>query len=407
MGKIRSKVLVLGDNDRAGLATVRSLSKAGLEVHVAAWCRHSPTRYSRHVSAIHRLGDPGIEPTAFAAALLDLANRVRFQVVIPTVESAILAIEPVVGEFRELTIYGAPPPPIFRTAYDKSVTMAIAGDCGFDVPRMCLIPQNCLKVLTAADMPASFPLILKPVHKGVIYKVNDITEVNERLGRMVQQYPVMIQEYCPGEGVAVDVLAENGDVLVAFQHERVHEPIGGGASSYRRSALVDNELLQLVKAFCRRVGWHGPAMFEFKTDRTCGRSALMEVNGRFWGSLALAINAGVDFPVLFYSMLTGKTVTQPRYKVPHYTRCLSQDIWWIINNFRSPNQLVGTQRVPLATVLGEFKNIFLLRESYDVERLLDPLPALHAWFQIISDGLKRARRRLGRRRATRADLEQV
>ena len=39
-------------------------------------------------------------------------------------------------------------------------------------------------------------------------------------------------------------------------------------------------------------------MMEYKQDRRTGTPLLMEVNGRFWGSLQLAIDAGVDFPYL-------------------------------------------------------------------------------------------------------------
>ena len=47
-------------------------------------------------------------------------------------------------------------------------------------------------------------------------------------------------------------------------------------------------------------------MVEFKDD---GESppCLMEVNGRFWGSLQLAIDAGVDFPRLWVSILKGES----------------------------------------------------------------------------------------------------
>jgi predicted ATP-grasp superfamily ATP-dependent carboligase len=45
-------------------------------------------------------------------------------------------------------------------------------------------------------------------------------------------------------------------------------------------------------------------MVEFKLDRRDGIPKLMEINGRFWNSLPLAIAAGVDFPFLLYQMAT-------------------------------------------------------------------------------------------------------
>jgi predicted ATP-grasp superfamily ATP-dependent carboligase len=52
--------------------------------------------------------------------------------------------------------------------------------------------------------------------------------------------------------------------------------------------------------------WHGVAMVEFKVDPRDNEPKLMELNPRFWGSLALAIHAGVDFPYLLYRMAMGK-----------------------------------------------------------------------------------------------------
>ena len=50
-------------------------------------------------------------------------------------------------------------------------------------------------------------------------------------------------------------------------------------------------------------------MVEFRDDGT--QPWLMEVNGRFWGSLQLAIAAGCDFPRLWADVLTGQPLDRP------------------------------------------------------------------------------------------------
>jgi hypothetical protein len=47
---------------------------------------------------------------------------------------------------------------------------------------------------------------------------------------------------------------------------------------------------------------------EYKRDALTGQSYLMEVNGRFWGSLQLAIDAGVDFPMLLVASALGERI---------------------------------------------------------------------------------------------------
>ncbi len=49
-------------------------------------------------------------------------------------------------------------------------------------------------------------------------------------------------------------------------------------------------------------------MVEFKADARTGTPYLMEINGRFWGSLQLAIDAGVDFPAILVAAALGAPI---------------------------------------------------------------------------------------------------
>jgi predicted ATP-grasp superfamily ATP-dependent carboligase len=52
-------------------------------------------------------------------------------------------------------------------------------------------------------------------------------------------------------------------------------------------------------------------MIEFKQDARTGEYVLMEINARLWGSLQLAIDAGVDFPSALVEMTLGLPITLP------------------------------------------------------------------------------------------------
>jgi predicted ATP-grasp superfamily ATP-dependent carboligase len=57
------------------------------------------------------------------------------------------------------------------------------------------------------------------------------------------------------------------------------------------------------EALLREIGWEGPAMVEYRYDAATGGAVLMEINGRFWGSLPLAAAAGAPFGLATYHAL--------------------------------------------------------------------------------------------------------
>src|SRR5439155_2761023 len=104
--------------------------------------------------------------------------------------------------------------------------------------------------------------------------------------------PAVAEDHFSGEGLGVSLLASEGKVLVAFQHRREHEPLLGGGSTYRSSVPLDRRLLDACSRLVADLRYTGVAMVEFKVDSESGRWVLIEMNGRFWGSLPLALAAG-------------------------------------------------------------------------------------------------------------------
>jgi hypothetical protein len=69
----------------------------------------------------------------------------------------------------------------------------------------------------------------------------------------------------------------------------------GSASSARKSVPLDPALAAASSALITRIGFEGIAMVEYKqTESTV--PILMEINGRPWGSIALPVASGIDYP---------------------------------------------------------------------------------------------------------------
>jgi predicted ATP-grasp superfamily ATP-dependent carboligase/protein-tyrosine-phosphatase len=420
------RVLVLGDSDLAALAIVRSLGRLGLDVHLASFEGSLVTRHSRYVAQRHALGHPLEDEAGFVDALRRLLAATPFDLVVPTSDKSLVPLMAYRDEIARLSRFVAPSDRGFRVTNRKDETIALAASCGLRVPQTVRV-ENPAEADRVA-FPFSYPVVLKPIVSHIagraerlrVRLVHSPDELAQRLPEMAAASPVLVQELCPGTGLGLSVLAHRGEVTAAFQHERVHEPPEGGAGSYRRSAPLSKDLLEGVQRFCREVEWDGPAMFEFKRHAG-GVPALMEVNGRFWGSLALAVHAGVDFPRLLYeSVVLGRTTRVFDYRVPLYVRHTVRDVSWLYSNARASMSQGELIRVPLSQLAREALNLPCGRERFDLESISDPVPAFMGWLALageLSTGVRRraaehlhllaVRRRMERLRRSPALAERI
>ena len=128
-----------------------------------------------------------------------------------------------------------------------------------------------------------------------------------------------------------------GAVRAEFMHRRIHEvPHTGGVSSYRKS-WFDKNVLEDARLKLNALGWQGVGMFEYRWDASNGEFYLMELNGRFWGSLHLALFAGVDFPALLVACHLGrdsKVVRQWNDVSSRYT--FPREIEYVLSVLKDP-----------------------------------------------------------------------
>jgi predicted ATP-grasp superfamily ATP-dependent carboligase/protein-tyrosine-phosphatase len=394
-GMTTGKVLVLGDDSRGFLSVVRSLGRAGLEIHVA-WCpANAPSLRSRYVHAVHRLTGYRRTGTAWLAALMRLLEEERFDLVIPCHDAGLLLLQTHRAELEKLPgiyLLGAE---TFDICFSKARTYDLAERLSIPVPRQRLATNRAEMDAAAAEF--GFPLVLKPCASAglenpsarmVVRKVWRREELDEEVSSERLKQGILAQENFVGTGVGVEALCHNGEVLTAFQHERVHEPLMGGGSSYRKSVALDEELLNAAQKLMAALRYTGVVMVEFKVNLRTRQWILVEINSRFWGSLPLSIAAGIDFPLYLYEMLIFGRVEFPReYRLGVYARNWLKDLRWMLENLRADRSDPALMTQPLWKVAGSFLNPLLLRESSDTLTLDDPAPALAEVAQTFQDGI--------------------
>lgn len=245
------------------------------------------------------------EPAAFSDALAELVRTEGADLLMPISEGALLAVLPERERYANCRI-PFPDADRFRAISDKQRVLAEAATVGIHVPAQVVVPDPEHLATLPPDM--SFPVALKPartigeadgerVKVGVRY-AQDVDDLREQVRQMSPaSFPLLVQQRIVGPGIGIFVLIENGELRAAFAHRRLAEkPPAGGVSVWCESVPMDAELLERSRALLERFHWNGVAMVEFKRDLRTGKAWLMEINGRFWGSLQLAIDAGVDFP---------------------------------------------------------------------------------------------------------------
>ena len=208
-----------------------------------------------------------------------------------------------------------------------------------------------------------------------VQTIRSESDLAPALEKMLRDGPVQVQTFFRGKGVGVELLAKDGHMLIAFQHERVHEPPTGGGSSYRRSVPLDARLLDAAKALVSSLHYTGVLMAEFRVNPEIEDWILVETNARFWGSLPLAAVSGVDFPLYLYQTLVGGRTDFPQnYKIGVYSRNLTLDLRWFKNKIKAYRNDPTLRVVSLRHVCSELRNVFTLSEHIDTFALDDPRP---------------------------------
>jgi hypothetical protein len=102
----------------------------------------------------------------------------------------------------------------------------------------------------------------------------------------------------------------------------------------------------------------------------------MEVNGRFWGSLQLAIDAGINFPLhLVRLYLGGDVPVQPPYTRGQRSRWLLGDLDHLLLRLRGTGA-APADAMPMGSLLVDFFRFFRRDTRLEIESLRDPGPSM-------------------------------
>ena len=384
------RVLILDGHSNQALACVRSLGRAGYTVLVASHRRWPLGAWSRYCVGQYRL--TGLTIEAFAA-LRAWARRQRVDIVVPLLEGACLLLnrDRANWEATGITIACGTEEMLDR-AFDKAETLRLAESCNVRIPPT-RFPQS-LEEARAAAVELGFPCVVKPresdlwngssvVHARGIGLVNDLASLDAIvLSRRHDGKWPLIQGFVPGHTAGAFALCDEGRVVAWFAHESLRDvrPLAS-PSCLRRSIPLAPRLRDPAERLLRAMRWHGPAMVEFRDDGA-SEPCLMEVNGRFWHSLQLAVAAGADFPLWWIRLLEGLPLDSPtHYREGIAVRWLWGDVKRCIHTLKGSPVGYPASRLTLWRGMRELFGPQPPNTRLEMWQRNDPFPAVGEWVE--------------------------
>jgi predicted ATP-grasp superfamily ATP-dependent carboligase len=187
-------------------------------------------------------------------------------------------------------------------ALDKTIQISAADQAGFNTPRTITIHSR-----SEASQIDFFPVILKSalavteeggrlLKKENIIFCADKAELDCGIASWSGRQPLIAQSIHHGTGEGLFGFASPKGFHCWSAHRRVRmmNPKGSGSSACRALHITDQPIRQTEKMLTG-IGWQGPFMVELLRDDN-GKLWFVELNGRPWGSMALALRMGYQYP---------------------------------------------------------------------------------------------------------------
>ena len=366
-----SEVFITDGHWRKSLAAVRALGRKGIKVTVGESTCLATAAFSKYCHRAVVYPSPNNRPSEFVNFLFEELSHRSYRMLLPMEDETLNLISQYHSEFARLTYLPIVSFDKLQFAQRKDKILQMAEKHGIPVPKTWYIDD--ISQINKLKNSLPYPIVIKPKKSsgavGICYSKQP-GDLMEQYLSVHQRFPYpLIQELIPQEGPgygASFLLDERGRVKASFVHKRLREyPVTGGASTLRESVRRD-DIRDMAQVLLNALNWFGVGMVEFKVDPRDNIPKLMEVNPRFWGSLSLAVQAGVNFPYLLYRMSRGESFKP----VEHYQ--IGKRCRWLL-----PGDILHFIYNPKRrSLVPEFFNFWDRNTAYDIISIEDPLPVL-------------------------------
>ncbi|MFC1524315.1 ATP-grasp domain-containing protein [Thermodesulfobacteriota bacterium] len=324
-------VLVTNAKSRMAYNVARSLGQKGIDVIASDFVSTSMSFASRYVKNRFIYPSPFRQGDSFIDCLIERIQRHDIKVLIPIFEETFL-ISKNKDRFDGLVGFVLPDYEQILLTHNKDQWEKTARENGLNVPNnysISLLRSGAISLNTI-----SYPALIKPKQGGggwAIIQVNSPQQLEKLLDNPkyngLSWDRFFIQEKISGETQCVAMLFRQGELRAKVCYKQLRDfPVNGGQATLRislRNENLENDFEKLL----RNLKWNGVCQGDFVIDEKTQTPYLIDINPRFWGSLAQAIASGVDFPFLLYQIaLEGDVEAVEGFEVGVMSRWIGGDL---------------------------------------------------------------------------------
>ena len=224
-----------------------------------------------------------------------------YELVFGAGDGEVLALSAARDELGAIFPYG-PHGDVVR-AFDKVALSEAARRAGLAVP--------------AGARPEDAPVVVKPrqttvhdPHGRPLRLRAEVEETPEAADARVEYLESvgaepLVQSFVEGDLVAVVAVTDRESRIVAAVQQRASAMTPHGGTARGETEVLDPSLSERVGALLADLNWFGMAQVQFQMPPG-GEPVLIDLNGRFYGSMALALAAGPNLPAIWAALATDR-----------------------------------------------------------------------------------------------------
>ncbi len=327
-------VLITSGEPRMAYVICKALHKKNFRVYIGDTKKLSMASFSRYSAGSMVYASPGENKERFIHDILNFVEKKRIDILLPTMEE-IFVLSDHLCRLQEKVQLLIPGYEQIRIAHNKKNITNIAKRIGIAVPETWEATELLADGQTSTRLP--FPVIIKPKEgKGGwgTTRVDTAAELLDVCERTENLSEYIVQRFITGTVVAVCAIYKDGKCFArdSYVAQAVY-PLKVGQATIRKSVHFEDTLHSLT-TLLDHLEWNGVCEADYIIEDTSGTSYLLDVNPRFWASIAQNIAAGVNYPYYYCELASGNTTITASRAIPDtYTRWISGDMQRIAAEF--------------------------------------------------------------------------